>query len=432
MPKMINTIKKPFAERPPYFDIALAYGRSILEAKKLPPGDLIHLDKQEREHRNILIERSAIYGPIFKGLIENRLAICVVDNTIGQRLLRKHSSSLCPVSIELKPLFPFGFMRQMEGECHRQYRSLLVRGINGFELTTLTPYFMKIATTALNDYSNMENPDGYSWSTTLSRIATDFLLLLVFGAEPGGRASELLRAAYNKLGPNGVAWYINDRQNSAFASLREVIQTEIANGDLCAKPGLLQRMLDLGSVDETMLGNLIYMVEIGRYDLRGFFRWLSKYAAEQTAWLDRIATEEKQDGLETEAFVLEVLRMDQSERFMRNVIEDFSFEDFFIPKNALIRICMWEAHKNNQIFPDPFQFNPNRHLTRDRLGERFSPFGLDHHHCPFASISIRLAILFVRVLARGYRIRKHGGDRSVRGAYHWEPSPDFTVNLRSL
>ncbi len=57
---------------------------------------------------------------------------------------------------------------------------------------------------------------------------------------------------------------------------------------------------------------------------------------------------------------------------------------------------------------------------------------LDHHHCPFATLSIRLATLFVRVLARDYSISKFGGDPAVRGAYHWEPSPDFTVNLRPL
>ncbi|MEH6592864.1 MAG: cytochrome P450, partial [Halioglobus sp.] len=426
------TIKKPLAEKPPYSQIAMAYGRSILAGGKLPPGDFSHLDVLEREQRDLLLKRSAALGPIFKGLIENRLAVCVIGNAIGQRVLRTNSRALRPVSIELNTLFPQGFMRQMEGDCHRKYRSLLAQGINDFDVTALAPQFERIVSNALDGFADQKKSDAYQWSATLSKITTDFLLLLFFGVSPGGRTQEQLRLAYNNLGPNGVVWYIKDRQVSAFAALREEIQGLLTNTEQHSSPGLVQKMAGSGAVDETMLGNLIYMVELGRYDLRGLFRWIAKYAAENTVWLDKIAAEEDRDGSLAEAFVLEVLRMDQSERLMRNVIEDFSFEGFFIPRGALLRIGMWEAHKDSQNFPDPFHFDPGRHLSHERLGERFSPFGLDHHHCPFATLSIRLASLFLRVLARDYKISMPGGDFAVRGAYHWEPSPDFTINLQPL
>jgi len=186
-------------------------------------------------------------------------------------------------------------------------------------------------------------------------------------------------------------------------------------------------------IDETLLGNLIYMVELGRYDLRGLLRWVSKYAAEHPSWLDRIASETlshvQSQTSAAEAFVLETLRMDQSERLMRHVLDDFVFEGYLIPRGALLRVCMWEAHKDPDAFPSPFQFDPARHLGEGSAGERFSPFGLDHHLCPFAGLTVQLAAAFLRVLAKNYKIAAHDGDPAVRGPYHWQPSPGFTVDL---
>ena len=175
------------------------------------------------------------------------------------------------------------------------------------------------------------------------------------------------------------------------------------------------------------------MVELGRYDLRGLLRWVSKYAAERATWLDRIASEPVTLARGTrsvaEAFVLETLRMDQSERLMRDVLRDIVFEGYLIPKGALLRVCMWEAHKDAGAFQRPFEFDPSRFLDDAAAGERFSPFGLDHHLCPLAGISVQLATAFVRVLARRYTLSSSDSDPAVRGPYHWAPAPGFAVTL---
>ena len=170
------------------------------------------------------------------------------------------------------------------------------------------------------------------------------------------------------------------------------------------------------------------MVEMGRYDLRGLLRWISKYAAENPAWLERIAADA--DGSAAEAFVLETLRMDQSERLMRRVRRDIVFDGFLIPKGSMLRVCMWEAHKSEHAFARPFEFDPSRFCANAPNSDQFSPFGLDHHQCPFASTSILLARQFLQVLARECRLRPVGGGAAVRGAYHWEPAPDFALQLQ--
>lgn len=430
-----SQLARPLRGHPPYLSMAKAFARAWISFRKLPPGNFVHIDELERGNRTVLIDREATYGPVFKAFMEKRMAVCVVGHALGRRLLKEHASALKPVTIQLEPLVPKGFMRQMEGQCHRDYRRKLVRALQSLDLAPLLPEFETILSQNLEAFArNAENDPGtHSWSDALSRIATGMLICLFFGACPGSPFFERLMAAYYRLGPHGVVWRITGKQIKAFNELRSELQDGASLDHTPPAIGLLNQTRDSGPVDDTLLGNLIYMVELGRYDLRGLFRWISKYAAEQPAWIDRIASESfrgptGEDSV-AEAFVLEVLRLEQSERLMRNVLKDIDFEGFFIPKGTLVRICMWEAHKAESVFEQPFRFDPARFLNGNSPGERFSPFGLDHHHCPFASVSVRLAMLFVRLLARKYRINAQGGDPAVRGPYHWEPAPDLSIHL---
>jgi len=423
---------KPLSDRRPLVDALRAFLTTLRRRRPLPPGDLVPLDEIERAHRTVLIERAATLGPVFKGLMEKRLVVCIVGHALGRRLLKEHAASLRPVTIDIKPVVPAGFMRQMEGEAHRRYRKALVQAVNAIDADLLAPVLEAIVAEGLRahaaDPAAPASPGA--WADALSSIATSLLLAAFFGARPGTPAHGDLMAGYHQLGPHGVVWRLGQRQVEACAALRDRL-SRLLPAD--ALPGSLwPALLAAGPVDETMLGNLIYMVELGRYDLRGLLRWLSKYAGDRPAWLDRIAAEPAggSDGRPAaEAFVLETLRMDQSERLMRDVLQDIVFDGWLIPKGALVRVCMWEAHKSAEVFPDPFVFDPSRFLGHAPAGDRFSPFGLDHHHCPLAGLSVQLAATFLRVLAREFRLDARNGDPAVRGPYHWQPSPRLVVSL---
>lgn len=311
-------LSKPLPDRPPYLGIARAYTRSWLSSSALPPGDFVHIDHLERANRTLLIERARTYGPIFKGFMENRLAVCVLGHVTGRRLLKEHASALQPVSIQLESLFPKGFMRQMEGQCHRDYRQILVRSLMEVDLAAAAPLLETIVSQDLEAFARdpETDPDKRSWSDALSQIATGLLLCVFFGARPGCAYFDRLMTAYRNLGPHGVVWRITGKQARAFEVLRTEFQAAGTSEDQTPGLGLIEQMRALSPIDETMLGNLIYMVELGRYDLRGLLRWVSKYAAEQPDWLDRIAAEPVDapggNGSAAEAFVMEVLRLEQS------------------------------------------------------------------------------------------------------------------------
>ncbi len=145
---------------------------------------------------------------------------------------------------------------------------------------------------------------------------------------------------YKQLGPHGLEWFPEEKQKQAFNAIRDYLLNQLDeqrdNEESGLQGSIIGRMSRAGGVDETSLGNLIYIVEMGRYDMRLLFRWLSKYAAENPAFLERIAEGKTldQEGRVSlqEAFVLETLRLNQSERLMRVVNRDISFEGYFIPK----------------------------------------------------------------------------------------------------
>ena len=74
--------------------------------------------------------------------------------------------------------------------------------------------------------------------------------------------------------------------------------------------------------------------------------------------------------------------------------------------------------------------------TQDILGhpgrDQFAPFGVDIHQCPFGNPVIRMGTVFVRSLARGFRLSPLSEGPAVRGGHHWEPAPKFAVHLAEL
>ena len=411
----------------------------------LPPGGLDSLDDLEKVDRSAIVRRSSVFGPMFTGTTEGELCVCIVGLTLGRRFLQEHTSSLHPRTLELESLIPKGFLRQMGGDDHREYRRAVVRAARSLEAVVDRAVLDALVARGLRDLATSGvDATPASGPSPLLRIAADVatasLIVLFFGAVPGSGLFDRLQADFRRLGPFGLVWNLKEPQHRAFADLRSALREELTalrRGDASvADECVLAQLAVDGDVDETMLGNVIYMVEMGRQDIQVFFRWLLRYAAANPDALARIADETAVPTpgsamSAAEAFVLEVLRSDQSERLMRRVTREIVFDGYLIPKDAFVRICLWEAHHDTDVFADPYRFDPERfrHLTPTK--EQFSPFGLDHHQCPFASLSIGLGTTLLRGVAVAYDITIVDDATPVRGAYHWEPSRRLRLRVAS-
>ena len=413
-----------------------ALARGLFSRYPLPPGSMIHLDIEEKNNRCRLLDLAAEHGPVFKAIAWSELWVCIVGLTRCTRFINENKQRIRPVTIDVTRLYAKGFLRQMIGEEHRHYRKPLVVALRDEKVSSLLPQLRPIVDRVLADYARRQSvtepPLPETLLAALSEISSRQLIRIIFGSPDQSAFSERLFAGYRDLGPHGLVWNQGPRQERAFTALRRMILDEVRDAPGEAG-GAVRRLHAMGAFDETMLGHAIMMVEMGRYDLQGFFRWLLRYAGQNPAIIDRIALENETEPAEgnslARSFVLETFRMDQSERLIRRAEQDIVFDGWLIPRHTKIRLCLWESHKAADHFPEPFAFHPERFRAGDRPADQFSPFGLDEHYCPLAEIAMMLGTLFVRAVAQRYRIESIADGTPLRGAYHWEPSARFTVLL---
>ena len=109
--------------------LAGAYVKAVRAGHRLPPGRLADLDTQEFQDRRYLLKQSSDLGCIFKAMRWHRLIICVVGLETCRRILAEKRDHLRSNSVDLKPLFPKGILRNLEGDDHRHYRQALVAAI---------------------------------------------------------------------------------------------------------------------------------------------------------------------------------------------------------------------------------------------------------------------------------------------------------------
>jgi len=437
---MINEPLSKIRNLLPHRTIMYPMLRSACSRHRLPPGELVDIEHLEKTDRYYLLHQASQVGPVFKARGPDRFWVCVIGLARCRRFLRAHARNLQGYMHDLEPLVPKGALRRMEGEDHKRYRRALISGINAEELFGQLGPFDDMVLNALEHFEasqdNVADP-ALAYSSALTAIATASLVKIFFGASAGTPLYDSLVRGYRKLGPHGLVWNLGRQQEIAFSEIRGAINEIIGSGDGGKSSqfanSIAGKLAADNSLDDTLLGNLIYMVEMGRYDQAGLLRWLTKYAATYPEFLNRLAGEA---AVETDAevsfaraFVLETLRTDKSERLTRIAQRDLVFDDYLIPRHTFVRLCLWESHHSKESFERPFDFNPERFLETTFGGDQYSPFGLDHHRCPLGEVAIRLAIVFLRALATNFRVAGLSDGLPVRGAYHWEPAVDFGVRL---
>ena len=362
--------------------------------RKLPPGELVQLNKIEWNNRHFLLDQSARLGPVFKAQSWDKLCVCIVGLQECVRFLQDHAADITPETIGLKSLFSKGFLRQMNGEDHLHYRKALVRAIGSVTTIISNQSLDAIVGDQLAHYAAIQAEDHNprdAFIKTLNAISSGLLIQLFFGARYGSSPFVRLMEHYQKLGPNGLVWEIEKQQVDAFAEIRNYLLERISEEKEPTDEWLLQSIMgairEQGTFDETILGNLIYMVEMGRYDMYSLFRWLTKFAVDNPALVERLSSKCKEPINNkkslVDAFVMETLRLEQSERLMRRVNRDIIFRNYLIPKNTVVRLCLWESHKSPESFADPFAFNPERFMEKSFNNDQYAPFGLGEHRCPF-------------------------------------------------
>jgi cytochrome P450 len=91
---------------------------------------------------------------------------------------------------------------------------------------------------------------------------------------------------------------------------------------------------------------------------------------------------------ELESLILEIGRLYTPGSFVRKTVQPIMLpslgDDIIIPAGTMISFNAAILHRNPELFPDPLQFRPSRHLDSDgkvKTATMLLPFGGGTHPC---------------------------------------------------
>jgi cytochrome P450 len=408
---------------------------------RLPPGTLGPSALARYGDDRFYWRRFRRYGPVFKVLWNQNLTVCIVGFERAKRLFAAHGAALLPLTIEIESFVPFGFLRRMAPQPHAMYRGRFLSALRSDPTDTWEEDLRRLIRAELDGLIEADRSEAASALTpALDRIATRALLTMFFGVRPEQPQFALLEAGFRRMGPHEFVYPLGADQHAGYDAIRSLVwqaAKPTASDSSWAHPeGVLGRLIssDPSAFDETIVGNLIFMVEMGRYDVRSLMRWVLKYLSDAPGVIAdlRNAVTTRADGALpalAESIVLETLRLDQAEALNRSVVADFEFEGHHIPKDSALRVLIRESHQDAAAFSEPEQFKPCRFSGKTYPSHAYAPFGVGDHRCIAARQVVRLCQLLVEELAFGYEWSVVGDGSRFRGRYHWEPAPSFDIAL---
>jgi cytochrome P450 len=342
-----------------------------------------------------------------------------------------------PRSIDLRSLFSVGWIRSMQGDTHRHYRRLFIQAFQAVPMSAHEIEFRRVILEQLTILACTRHPTHHQVREVLRTTTSTVMLRFLFGVAPASKEFDDLAAHYRRFGPQAPADRINAQNRDVFADIKQrvnrlaqALKIESAKD---ASPSVLAHLIDSGSDDDDALGNLIYMFEPAHFDLYSLWHWVLYYVAKNTHVAGRIAEALDDNRVEAKnlmrATALETLRLAQSEVLYREAKSDVIFDGRFFPAGGIVRVCLWEGHKDERAFPDAFSFRPDRFLERQFDIDQFAPFGLDKHRCIGAELTLALTVVFLDELLRNFTCTLIDGGSAQLGVYHWEPNVDSEISL---
>jgi cytochrome P450 len=406
----------------------------------LPPGSLKFFPASWADDR-FYLKLSQQYGPIFKTSNFLRPTACIVGLESGIQILRDHEEKLETPYLPFSDFVPGGMLRYMREPQHSHYRAIFRRALVPNFIQNFEPMFEQNAQLVLElmNRNGSAEESGVDPLPYLNRMMLETWFHLFFAVARGSPECEQLLKLYPVIDIANPQKASVRQIQDAVNRIKTLVEHQLSDWPDPPPPCLLSSILQDkrdDAEDPVVIGNLIYMLTTTGSDMSALLCWILKMACDHPEWPEQIAREDQQGTAPSqpslaERFVMETLRMRQSEFIYRAVVQDIDDLGFHIPKGWLLRICVWESHRNPEVFSKPDRFDPDRFLGRSYTRNEYSPFGASNHACLASCLVTVLARCFVRELAHRYSICSAGpGSLVLASSRHWAPGPGFRVQIR--
>jgi cytochrome P450 len=401
-------------------------------ATGLPPGSLRPLAVGPWNDTEFFAKQFSRYGEVFKMSQFGRPMVCVLGLDRANRLLLDHDEQLVAPPLPFNRFIKGGYLRYLPEETHAHYRQIFRALFHSGVLTNAEPRVAAVFRHAL------EAMTAESARTGKVVVRTAFLRMmfaawadLFYGIDATHPDFVRLKQLFRVIDARKARWASRRRVESALVEIEAILRNRVESfGD--GQPSCLLQQLsrtDPGAlVDRTILGNLIYIMQITWGDMTGLLLWVFKMLSDHPEWKERLAREPSRD-LATR-IVLETLRLEQSESRYRRAVSDLELDGFRIPKGWLVRMCIRESHRDEKVFPHARTFDPDRFLGRAFTRGEYAPFGAFRLACIGDNIAKAVAGTFALELTRGFDWRVvEDGPAQISSWVHNAPHPRLSVAL---
>lgn len=428
---MPSSIRKEF--RPVFAELReriLGLGRKT----RLAPGELSGDQHPVMTDRHFFLKLRDEHGPIFKIWQKGKITTCIIGPELGARFVKENRGKLRNGVRDLSYLFPLGFIRGMEGPDHTKYRRILGSAFRAVAISSHEKSIRDIMRSLLFEMSaKHESIDSMTLTLFAKKLATSVMLQLILGAEFETEAGKAMAVEADRYTPNGMNRHISKEEFCGFKALRK-FTTEQAERyvEMEKTPAsLIAHIAKSGDIDETIIGNLVQMVELGRFDMQSLIQWNMLEMAGQQGHQRKISAENNSQKCRVLAMsaAQETLRMHQSEYLARIATQSIEFDGYFIPKNSAIRICIWEGHRDGRKFAKPDTFDPMRFAANDFPRTAYAPLGLDHHKCLAAQWTYDISALLWEEVASTHHLGISNYGTPALAKFHYEPGSDCKITM---
>ncbi|VVD04029.1 unnamed protein product, partial [Leptidea sinapis] len=198
----------------------------------------------------------------------------------------------------------------------------------------------------------------------------------IFNLTPAGKAFRNYLDEHHRFTDN----IISERKKQRDESVQEIKCVENQNylGDAKRKLALLDLLLDAESKGEIDIEGI-------REEVNTFTLEDRLYEECKGIFGDSMRTADPSELAQMkylEAVVKEILRLYPSVPFIgRTIDEDFMLDDLRVPKGTEVVVHIFDMHHREDLFPEPYKFQPERFLSGEKTNFSYVPFSAGPRNC---------------------------------------------------
>lgn len=414
--------------------------RNCGRRRRWPPGSLALAPLGPWVDRFFYLKQAARHGPVFKMSHFVHPMVCVVGLARSFELIHQSDGALRTPPLPFSRFIPGGFLRYMKPEDHAVHRALLRSAITPALVRESRPFIVETVRHELArvaDASRLAHPAGVHPGEYVSEIAFRTMARALFDIRPGTEAFARAQTLYGVLDFRR-AWRLPPwRVHRILAELLAIVRAGQPAGH-CVLSELMGKHLATIH-DETLLRNVIYLLQTSAADLAGLMQWILWMLTARPEWMTRYREETARgdrtgelppNGL-AHRIVMETLRLEQSEYLIRRATRPIEVDGFVIPRGWFVRFCIQESHRDAALFEEPDTFNPDRFLAGGHGRSTLAPFGVPGPRtgCLGEHLTMTLGGVFVDEALQEFDWAVIADGASEYGGFHWRPSSRWRLSV---